>query len=108
MSRTWREAARASGRFQAKPRRPWLVRALLTRQPIAKRRARSPERRWAPAHGWTAGTLSGSEIVGVAGNATGSGVWADAMPGTANSIAVAAPTAARVQVVPLAAATRIA
>ena len=44
------------------------MRALLTRQPIAKRRARSPERRWAPAQGCTAGSLTGSEIVGVDGN----------------------------------------
>src|SRR6188472_4042695 len=98
MSRAWRVAARPSERLQAKPRRPAAVRALLTRQPTATRRARAPERRRAPAHGCAAETLSGSEIDGTEGTdvtaGSGSGSWAAAVAGTANSAAMAAPSAA--------------
>ena len=107
MSRAWRVAARASARFQAKPRRPARVRALLTRQPTATRRARAPERRRAPGHGWDAGTVTGSEIdgtdgtLGAGGSGSGSGAWAAAVAGTANSSPSAAPSAARIHDVPL-------
>src|SRR5687767_15005058 len=108
MSRAWRVAARASLELQRKPRSPALVRALLTRQPTAAWRARVPERRRAPGHGWAAATVSGSEIegadgiVGASGSGAGSGgVWAAAVAGSANSRESAAPSAARVLVVPL-------
>src|SRR5688500_14974916 len=109
MSRAWRAAARPSGRLQANPRRPAEVRALLTRQPTAMRRARAPERRRAPGHGWAAGTTAGSEMagadgtVGAGGTGTGSGgsgAWAAAVAGAANSSVSAAPSAARVLLVP--------
>ena len=103
MSLAWRVAARASARFQAKPRRPARVRALFTRQPIATRRARAPERRRAPGHGCDAGTVTGSEIVGTDGRVGtgGSGAWAAAVAGTANSSPSAAPITARLHVDPL-------
>src|SRR5687768_4729265 len=108
MSRAWRVAARPSERLQAKPRRPAPVRALLTRQPTAMRRARVPERRPAPAHGWAAVTTTGSEMVGADGTvgaggtgSGGSGAWAAAVAGPATSKVSAAPSAARVLVVPL-------
>src|SRR5829696_7439770 len=107
MSRAWRVAARARASFQAKPDRPALVRALLTRQPTAKRRARAPERRRAPGHDCDAGTATGSDIdgadgsVGTDGTGTGSAACAAAVPGTANSSPIAAADAARIHDVPL-------
>src|SRR5215207_9269776 len=109
MSRACRVAARASEALQATPRSPAPVRARFTRQPRAKRRARAPDRRRAPGHGCEAGTATGSETasdgtagtLGTAGTGTGSDVCAAAADGTRISAPTAAPSAARVDDVPL-------